>query len=290
MTDINNKGKIILVTGATAGIGKETARELARTGAMVVLIGRNDQKAQDTVREIQNEMHGEASLDFIIGDLSSLTEIRKVASSFKEKYDKLDVLINNAGAFFSRRLVSVDGFEMTLALNHLNYFLLTNLLLDVIRQTPNARIVNVSSSAHYGSSINFSDLQREKYYFGWFVYAESKLMNIYFTRVLAQKLVGSTITTNVLHPGFVATNFGHGKGLSDWAIRIGQRLMAISPKAGALTSVYLATSKEVEGVSGKYFARCRQQQPSVAARDDKAANLLWEISEDLVRSKSKVQS
>jgi NAD(P)-dependent dehydrogenase (short-subunit alcohol dehydrogenase family) len=283
MTNTNKTEKVMLVTGATAGIGKVTAWELARTGATVVLVGRNSQKANETVREIQEDLHGNAKLDVIIGDLSSLKDIQKVANTFKEKYSRLDVLINNAGGFFSKRLESVDGYEMTLALNHLNYFYLTNLLLDVIFQTPTARIVNVSSSAHYGSKLNFSDIQRKKSYFGWRVYAESKLMNILFTRVLAQKLSGSHVTANSLHPGFVATNFGHGKDLSAWAIKIGQFLMAISPQAGARTSIYLATASDVEGVSGKYFTRCQQRQPSMAAMEDRAANMLWELSEDLVQ-------
>ncbi len=290
MTETNNTGKVFLVTGATAGIGKVTAWELARTGATVVLVGRNSQKAKDTFHEIQEDLHGNAKLDTIIGDLSSLNDIQNVTNSFKEKYDRLDVLVNNAGGFFSKRLESVDGYEMTLALNHLNYFYLTKLLLDVILQTPKARIVNVSSSAHYGSQANFSDLQRKNRYLGWRVYAESKLMNIYFTRVLAQKLNGNHVTANVLHPGFVATNFGQGSDLSAWAIKIGQRLLAISPQAGARTSIYLATSNEVEGVSGKYFTRCQQQRPSLAAMDDMAANRLWEISEDLVRRNGNIQS
>lgn len=290
MADTKSTGKVMIVTGATAGIGKVTAWELARTGATVVLVGRNTLKAQETVREIQEDLHGNANLDVIIGDLSSLNDIQNIANIFKEKYDRLDVLVNNAGGFFSKRMESVDGYEMTLALNHLNYFYLTKLLLDVILQTPMARIVNVSSSAHYGSRVNFSDLQRKNNYIGWRVYAESKLMNIYFTRVLAKKINGRHVTTNVLHPGFVATNFGHGSGLSAWAIKIGQRLMAISPAAGARTSIYLATSNEVECVTGKYFTRCQQQRPSLAAMNDAEANRLWEISEDLVRRNGNNQS
>lgn len=273
----------MVVTGATAGIGKVTAWELARSGATIVLVGRNSQKAKETVLEIQEDLHGNAKLDVIIGDLSSLKDILTVANVFKEKYHRLDVLVNNAGGFFSNRLESVDGYEMTLAFNHLNYFYLTNLLLDVILQTPKARIVNVSSSAHFGGKANFSDLQRKKSYLGWRVYADSKLMNILFTRVLAKKLSGSHVTANSLHPGFVATNFGHGSGISAWAIKIGQRFLAISPQAGARTSIFLATSPVVEGVSGKYFTRCQQRQPSMAAMDDKAANSLWEISEDLIQ-------
>ena len=273
----------MVVTGASAGIGKVTAWELARTGATVVLVGRNTQKTLETVHEIQEDLRDNAKLDVIIGDLSSLKDILNVANAIKEKYDRLDVLVNNAGGFFSKRLESVDGYEMTLALNHLNYFYLTNLLLDIILQTPEARIVNVSSNAHYGGNINFSDLQRKNGYLGWRVYAESKLMNIYFTRIMAQKIDGSHVTANSLHPGFVATNFGHGTGLSAWAIKIMQRLLAISPQAGARTSIYLATSPDVVGVSGRYFTKCQQQQPSLAALDDKAANMLWEISEDLVR-------
>jgi NAD(P)-dependent dehydrogenase (short-subunit alcohol dehydrogenase family) len=166
MVDTNNKGKVMVVTGASAGIGKVTAWELARTGATVVLVGRNTQKTLETVHEIQEDLRDNAKLDVIIGDLSSLKDILNVANAIKEKYDRLDVLVNNAGGFFSKRLESVDGYEMTLALNHLNYFYLTNLLLDIILQTPEARIVNVSSNAHYGGNINFSDLQRKNGYLG----------------------------------------------------------------------------------------------------------------------------
>jgi len=277
--------KIILVTGATNGIGKVTATELAQMGATVVIIGRNPQKTENVVLEIQKSLNGIGKVDSIIGDLSSLKDIRQVAEKFLSKYDRLDVLVNNAGGFFSRRLESVDGYEMTLALNHLNYFYLTDLLLNVLKSSSPARIVNVSSSAHYGSRIKFNDLQREKFYNGWRVYSESKLMNINFTRVLAQRLQGSGVTANALHPGFVATNFGHGEGIIDWGIKISQSLLAISPQEGARTSFFLASSNEVEGISGKYFTNCREQRPSRAALDDKSAIRLWEISEDLVQKK-----
>ncbi|MHB8133715.1 MAG: SDR family oxidoreductase [Anaerolineaceae bacterium] len=275
--------KIVLVTGATNGIGKVTATELAKMGATVVIVGRKLQKTEIVTNEIQRSLDGIGIVDSIVGDLSSLKDIRLVAEKFLTKYDRLDVLVNNAGGFFSRRLESIDGYEMTLALNHLNYFYLTDLLVNVLKNSSPARIVNVSSSAHYGSRIKFEDLQREKFYNGWRAYSESKLMNINFTRVLAQRLKGTGVTANALHPGFVATNFGHGKGFFDWAIKFSQSLLAISPQEGARTSIFLASSNELDGISGKYFTNCREQRPSRAAMDDKSASRLWEISEDLVQ-------
>jgi NAD(P)-dependent dehydrogenase (short-subunit alcohol dehydrogenase family) len=276
-------GKIVLVSGATNGIGKVTAFELAKMGATVVLVGRNPQKTESVRQEMESGLQGSGKLDSIIADLSSLAGMRSAAETFLAKYDHLDVLVNNAGGFFSNRLESADGFEMTFALNHLNYFYLTGLLLDVLKRSAPARIVNVSSVAHYGWHINFNDLQREKTYSGWQVYSESKLMNIYFTRELAKRLQGSSLTVNALHPGFVATDFGNGKGLYASVIALGKRFMAITPQEGARTSIYLASSPEVQGISGKYFSRCHERRPSKAAMQDKPARRLWEISEDLVQ-------
>ncbi len=287
MENVNMDGKVVLVTGATGGIGKITALELAKMGATVVLVGRNPTKTASVVAEFQQILAGEGKVDSIIGDLSSLTDIRKVAETFLSKYDRLDVLVNNAGGFFAQRLESVDGYEMTFALNHLNYFLLTRLLLDVLKKSAPARIVNVSSGAHVGQSVNFDDLQRKQKYSSWKVYGELKLMNILFTRSLAKRLEGSGVTVNALHPGFVATSFGHGKGIMDFFIKISQKLIAISPQEGAQTSIFLASSPTVEGVTGKYFSKSQEQKPSVQAMDDQAAEKLWQLSEEIVRQKSK---
>jgi len=283
MENINMGGKIVMVTGATNGIGKITALELAKMGATVVLVGRNPIKTAKVMAEFQQTLGGKGKLDSIIGDLSSLADIHRVAQTFLSKYDRLDVLVNNAGGFFSKRLESVDGYEMTFALNHLNYFLLTKLLLEVLKKSAPARIVNVSSAAHFGNSINFNDLQRKQKYNSWRVYAESKLMNILFTRSLAQRLEGTGVTVNALHPGFVATSFGHGKGMMGFATKIAQKIFAISPQEGAQTTIFLASSPQVAGVTGKYFGKCQEQKPSVQALDDIAAEKLWQISEEIVQ-------
>ena len=206
------QSKVVLVTGATSGIGKLTALELAKMGANVVIVGRNPVKTAAVAEEIRHQLNGAGSVELLVGNLASLQEIKNIAQEFIAKYQRLDVLINNAGACFTERKLSPDGFEMTFALNHLNYFYLTSLLLDLIKASAPARIVNVSSSAHYGAKLDFDDLNHEKKYSGWKAYAQSKLMNIYFTRELAKRLQDSGVTANVLHPGFVATNFGRSNG------------------------------------------------------------------------------
>lgn len=281
----NNKmgGKVVLVTGATDGIGKVAALELARMGATVVLVGRNPEKMERVLAEFRQDLGPEAKVDSIIGNLSLMAEVRQVAATFLSRYDRLDVLVNNAGGFFAQRQETTEGYEMTFALNHLNYFLLTELLLPVIQKSKPARIINVSSGAHFGQKLNFDDLQRRKSYSGWRVYGESKLMNILFTRALARRLEGSGVTVNVLHPGFVATRFGHGNGLMDFFIRMSQKLFAISPQEGAKTTIFLASSPEVEGITGKYFYKSQVQSPSPAAQDDEVAERLWQISEEIVK-------
>jgi len=274
-------GKVVLVTGGTAGIGEVAARELARKGASVVIVGRNPQKTAAVVEKIK-AASGNPQVDSLLGDLSLMADVRRIAAEFKQRDDRLDVLLNNAGGYFSQRQVTAEGLEYTLALNHLNYFLLTNLLLDVLAATPGARIVNVSSGAHVMARLNFDDLQNEQNYRGWTVYAQSKLMNIYFTYELARRLPAG-VTVNALHPGFVATNFGlNNRGPLGWGVKISQKLFAISPEKGAETSIYLASSPEVEGVSGKYFAHSRMIQSSPVSYDQAAAGRVWEASEKLV--------
>lgn len=276
-TDMKNK--VILVTGGTSGIGKVAATELARMGASVVIVGRNHGKTAAIVEEIRAQTDN-IRVDGLVADLSSLAEVRKLAADFKKRYQRLDVLLNNAGAVFTQRQVSADGYEMTFALNHLNYFLLTNLLLDVLKASAPARIVNVSSGAHTGGRLDFSDLQSEKYS-SWKAYSNSKLANVYFTYELARRLQGTGVTVNALHPGFVATNFGVSNGGFMQGIMKVAQLGAISPEKGAQTSIYLASSPEVEGVTGKYFSDKKETRSSAISYDEAIAAQLWDVSEKL---------
>ncbi|MFZ6019169.1 MAG: SDR family NAD(P)-dependent oxidoreductase, partial [Chloroflexota bacterium] len=222
--------KKVLITGGTDGIGKVTALELAKRGAHVIIIGRNPQKTEQTVREIR-EQSDNPRVDFLIADLSEQEQVRRVAAEYRHRYDQLHVLINNAGAFFAKRELTADGLEKTFALNHLAYFLLTHLLLDLLTKSAPARIINVSSAAHFGGKINFDDLNAEKSYSGWGAYSNSKLMNVLFTYELARRLQGSGVTVNCLHPGFVATQFGKNNGgLIGLGLSLVQRVGAISPE------------------------------------------------------------
>ncbi len=288
MTSNDMHGKIVMITGATGGIGKETTRALQQMGAHVVIVGRNPQKTADVVTEMKTRNPSGGEVDGIVADLSSLADIRRLAAEYKQKYDRLDVLVNNAGAYFTQRKLSVDGFEMTFALNHLGYFYLTHLLMDTIKESAPARIVNVSSGAHAMGKINFDNLNSNGLFVGWTAYGTSKLMNILFTRELSRRLEGSRVTVNVLHPGFVATNFGHnGKGLWPRFVKWSQK-RAITPEQGAQTSIYLASSPEVAGVSGAYFYQSKIVQPSNAALDDDLARRLWDVSLELVAENEKV--
>ncbi|HMN62814.1 MAG TPA: SDR family oxidoreductase [Anaerolinea sp.] len=272
--DLNNR--IALITGATDGIGKITAEALVHMGAQVIITGRNPQKTEAVAKELSQA--GNRPVDFLTGDLSSQEEVRKLADEFKTRYGHLDILVNNAGAVFMKRQISADGLEMTFALNHLGYFLLTLLLLDRLSAGSRARIVNVSSAAHMGGTIHFDDLQGERGYSGWKAYSQSKLANILFTYELARRLEGSRVTANALHPGFVATNFGKSNGGLFRPLFGLFQVAAITPVEGAATSIYLASSPEVEGVSGKYFDRMQPVKSSSASYDAAAARKLWEIS------------
>jgi NAD(P)-dependent dehydrogenase (short-subunit alcohol dehydrogenase family) len=276
----NLKGKVCLVTGATAGIGEVTARALAEMGATVVGVGRDPAKSAATAERLRRAT-GNRAVEFLLADLSSQAQVRQLAETFKQKYARLDVLVNNAGALFMRRAESVDGIEMTLALNHLAYFLLTNLLRDRLTAAAPARIVNVSSGAHQMGGMNFDDLEGKRRYDGWRAYGQSKLANVLFTYELARRLEGTGVTANVLHPGFVATNFGHNNG--SWfstAIGVAQKT-AKTPEQGAQTTIYLASSPEAAGVTGKYFVDSRAVSSAPESHDVVAAKRLWEISERL---------
>ena len=282
MTTVNMlQGKICLITGGTNGIGKSTAQELARMGATVVIVGRDAQKTAQVVAEIRAAT-GNQNVDSLLADLSSQQEIRRLASEFKNKYAQLHVLLNNAGAVFMQRQLSVDGIEMTFALNHLAPFLLTNLLLEPLKASTPARIINVSSGAHTSGKIEFDNLQGERK-FGPKAYDNSKLANLLFTLALAHRVAGSGVTVNALHPGFVSTGFGkNNPGFLMKIIRAVVPLIARSPEKGAATSIYLASSPAVQNISGKYFVDCKVTQPAPQASDSAVAEKLWDISAAMV--------
>jgi NAD(P)-dependent dehydrogenase (short-subunit alcohol dehydrogenase family) len=276
-----NQKPICLITGATSGIGEVTARELARRGMHVVIVGRSAERVAATVARIKQATGVE--IETLIADLSSQAGVRSVAEAFLQRHRRLDVLINNAGGFFASRQVSADGIELTWALNHMSYFLLTNLLIDTLRASAPARVINVSSDAHRGGVMRWDDLLFTRGYNGWAAYAQSKLANILFSNELARRLEGTGVTSNALHPGFVATRFAHNNGII-WGglMALMQRLFAITPEEGAQTSIYLATAPEVATISGRYFVKSRETSPAPQAQDMAAAARLWEISERMV--------
>ena len=270
-------GKTCLVTGATAGIGLTTARGLARMGARVLIVGSRAERGSAAVEEISRDTAG-AQVEFLKADLSDQAQVRQLAQAVHDRCDRLDVLVNNAGGLFSPRQLSADGIEMTFALNHLAYFLLTHLLLDRLAAAGRARIVNVASGAHKRVTLDLDDLQGERDYRGWRAYGRSKLANILFTYELARRLTGRTVTANALHPGFVASELGwRHRFMPALAWRL-LTLRALSPEEGAETSIHLAASPEVEGMSGAYFKKCRPVRSSAASYDDDAARRLWAIS------------
>ena len=279
----NMQGKTILISGATNGIGKESALELAKMGAQIVIIGRNKARTDETLREIQSAS-GNKDVHALIADLSSMADVRRVAADFKKQYSRLDVLLNNAGAVFQSRQETVDGYEMTFALNHLSYFLLTHELLDMLKASTPSRIVNVASDAHTAGALDFNDLQLKTNSYGMGgmkAYSNSKLENVMFTYELARRLAGTGVTANVLHPGFVNTGFGkNNRGLMQIVMGL-VTLFALKVEDGAKTSVYLASSPEVAGVTGKYFENSKEKKSSPASYDEAAQKRLWEISEQL---------
>jgi len=271
-------GKVCMVTGATSGIGRETARELARQGATVVVVGRSPEKIETTVSEIKLET-GNNSVHSLLGDLSSQGEVRRLAQEFKARHQRLHVLVNNAGAIFLSRRQSIDNIEMTFALNHLSYFLFTILLLDVIKFTAQARIINVSSNAHENTVMDFEDLQcHRRYRFGTRAYRMSKLANLLFTYELARRLGGTGLTVNGLHPGLVATNLLSNNGFTGRLITFFIRFRGMTPQEGAKTSVYLAASPDTEGVTGSYYVDRRVVTSSNASYDRDMAARLWQVS------------
>ncbi len=275
------QGKVVLVTGATAGIGQVTARELARKGANLTIVGRNPAKLTTVAEQIKAQT-GNSHVETILADLSTHAGVQQVAYEFKKRHTRLDVLVNNAGAIYMNRQLSSDGLEMTFALNHLNYFHLTNLLLEVLKASAPARIVNVSSDAHRGQVLDFDDLQGEKSYSGMTIYGRSKLMNLLFTYELARRLEGKGVTVNALHPGFVATGFGKNNGKLMSVVMTLISPIAKTVEDGASTSIYLAASLEVEGVSGKYFTDKRPVESDPASSDQAVAARLWDLSLEMI--------
>ena len=273
-------GKVVLITGGTSGIGKATAVVLASMGAEVVIVGRNEERGERAVEEIRRES-GNEKVSLMLADLSVQADVRRLAEEFKERHDRLDVLVNNAGLVQSERTETPDGIETQLAINHLAPFLLTNLLLDLLKASAPSRIVTVSSDAHRWGKLDLDDLQSRKRYRGMQVYGMTKLANILFTRELAERLEGTGVTANTMHPGGVNTNFGNNqRGPMSLLFRAFKPFMR-TPEQGADTLIYLASSPEVEGMIGKYLADRKVKVASDAAYDETLQKKLWEASEKL---------
>jgi NAD(P)-dependent dehydrogenase (short-subunit alcohol dehydrogenase family) len=272
-------GKVILVTGSTSGIGEETARALAGRGATVILNGRDRARGEMIARRIQEETKN-PSVEFLAGDLSTHVGVRALAAEFRARHDRLDVLVNNVGAIFWKRAETSDGLERTFALNHLSYFHLTNLLLDLLKASAPARVINVASQTHRGARLDFDDLQAKRSYKALRVYNQSKLANILFTYELARRLKDTGVTANALHPGVTATNWGKDGGMMTAVFWIMMRFVQ-SAERGAQTSLYLATSPDLETTSGKYFKKQEPVASSPESYDEAAARRLWEVSASL---------
>jgi retinol dehydrogenase 14 len=272
-------GKVALVTGGTSGIGKATAMALAAMGADVVVVGRDRERGERAAEEIRAQTGGH--VDLALADLSSQAEVRNLAEEFERRYDRLDALVNNAGLVQSTRTETVDGLESTFAINHLAPFLLTNLLLDMLKQSAPSRVVTVSSEAERWGSIDFDDLQSKKKYRGFPVYGMTKLANIMFTYELAERLKGTGVTATCMHPGAVNTRFGtNNRGPMTILFRLFKPFMRTSEQ-GADTVIWLAASPEVEGLSGRYYADRKPLEPKKIANDSAARRRLWEESERL---------
>lgn len=279
------KNRVCIVTGATSGVGMAAARQLAEQGADVRLVARNEDKARQVVEEIRQHS-GNRKVDYFIGDFSSLQSIRELAGNINAQLDRIDVLLNNAGVVNQQRQITVDGYEEMFAVNHLGYFLLTNLLLDKVRAGEAPRIVNVASGAHKFSKqgINFDDLHFGDSFSSMKVYGHSKLANILFTRELARRLQEEQagVTVNCLHPGAVASNFGKNNGALGTVLMNLLKPFFRSIDKGAETAVYLASSGEVAGKTGGYYYDCKEIQPNDWGSDDDLARRLWQVSEELV--------
>ena len=280
------QGKTVVITGGNSGIGLETAATLASMGARVLVTARNADKGRTAVETITQRSGGEGRVQLVVFDLAVLASVRRGAAEILEQAPRIDVLVNNAGLVLTERSETVDGYEATFAINHLGPFLLTNLLLERITASAPSRVVNVASTAHNTArkGMPFDDLQSTRHYRGMRVYGQSKLANILFTLELARRFEGKDVTANSLHPGSVRTGYGgdgDARGLLGFGIKIASPFFLLAAK-GARTSVYLASSPEVEGISGEYFVKCKPRRPRRWAEDPDAARRLWQVSEELV--------
>jgi NAD(P)-dependent dehydrogenase (short-subunit alcohol dehydrogenase family) len=275
------RGKTVVITGATSGIGLEAAVALAREGARVVLVGRNPGKTAAAVADVRKRS-GSAALESLLCDFSSQESIRKLAGDLRARCERIDVLVNNAGGVYARRTLTGDRIESTFAVNHLGYFLLTNLLIDLLVKSAPARIVNVASAAHYRGTLDFDDLGFERGYQLMKAYARSKLANVLFTRELARRLSGTGVTVNALHPGTVATGIWNAAPLWVQPVLAIAKMFMVSPEEGARRIVYLASSPEVPATTGSYFEKDQARKPARLAQDDALAARLWSESARLV--------
>ena len=278
---IDMRGKYVLLTGATSGIGRACAHELARMGATVTIICRDEIKGKALMEEVVASA-GNDKFEILIGDLGVQADIRRMADEYLASGKPIHVLLNNAAVVNVKRQVTVDGIEAMFATNHLAYFLLTNLLMERIKESAPARIVNVASSGHgLVKDMGFDDIQAERFYKTFKIYGRSKLGNILFTRELAERLRSHDVTVNALHPGAVSTGLGAQNYAWSKALLALLRPFFRSPEQGAATSLYVATAEELNGITGKYFADCKQANPKPWALDDAAARRLWALSEEM---------
>ncbi len=275
-------GKTAVITGATQGIGLEAAKALAAQGARIIITARDASRGEKAKADIKAA--GKVDVDVVAVDFASMASIREGAAAVRALTPSIDILLNNAGAVYSERVITPDGLELTFAVNHIGYFLWTHELLEHVKKGTASRIVNVASTAHMSarSGVSWHDLDRKDGKIGMLVYGETKLMNILFTRELARRLSGSGVTANCLHPGVIASGFAtNTSGILGWGARNLGKFFLQSTEQGARTSVYLCASPEVAGVTGKYFSSCKEATPSRAARDDAAAARLWTLSEEI---------
>ncbi len=268
------QGKVVVITGGTSGIGQVSAEKLAAMGARIVLVARSKDRGEATLARLREVAPGQAHA-IHYGDVSRLADLNRLAAEIRSAEPRIDVLINNAGAMFGQRQVTEDGLELTFATNHMSYFVLTHGLREQLLAAGSARVVNTSSHAHYRGKVDFADLQFEHNYKAFPAYSNSKLYNVLFTRELARRLAGTGVTTNSLHPGFVATRFGDQSGgsMARWIGVL--KIFAISPQKGAETIIYLASSDDVAKTSGLYFYKCKPVEPAKIAKDDAVAERLW---------------
>ena len=271
------KGKTVVVTGANSGIGYESALAIARMGAKVIMTARDEKRGQEALASVRSKAMND-NVELILCDFSSLKQVRALADEIIKKCPKLDVLVNNAGKIFGSRMLTQDGFEWTFGVNHLAPFLLTNLLLPLLKKSVPSRVVNTASVAHNFGHINFDDIMSEKGYNDMKAYSQSKLANVLFSLELSKRLQGAGVTSNSLHPGVVNTHFAEsGSAVNNWFYKVFGFMME-SPASGARTTVYLATSKDVEGVTGKYFSGRKVSKTSREGADEAVALKLWELS------------